>query len=183
MNYHDLQEKIVKVLKKIYAYLNNRTYVSNSNFTKRKYLNATIAVVALVLISGFMIVQVLSAIQLSNTISTVRTIMLSVDMGVYQDASFTSAVTALDWGTLESGATKSYSVYIRNEGNSVLTLSMSTADWSPSTASNYLTLTWNSNGRTVNAGEAIRATFTLTVSNSISGITNFSFDINLVGNG
>ena len=183
MNYRDLPRKIVKVLKKIYAYVNNRDYASNSNFTKRKFFNATIAVVALTLISGFMVLQVLSTIQLSSTISTVGTIKLSEGMGVYQDAGFTSAVTAIDWGALEPGAIKSYSVYIRNEGSSVLTLSMSTADWSPSTASNYLTLTWNSNSQSVNAGEAIRATFTLTVSNSVSGITSFSFDINLLGSG
>jgi hypothetical protein len=183
LNYHDLPRKIVKVLKKIYGYLNNTAYVASSNGSKRKFFNVTLALVALVLISGFMLYQVMSAIQLSSTISTVGTLKLNADMGVYQDSSFSSRVAELDWGTLAPGATKSYSVYVRNEGSSALTLSMSTANWSPSPASNYLALTWNSDGRTVNAGEAVRATFTLTVSDSISGISSFGFDINLVGSG
>ena len=183
MNFQDFPRKIFKALKKILGYLNSTVFVAGSNGSKRKFFNATLAVVAIVLVSGFMLYQVMSAIQLSSTISTVGTLKLNANMGVYQDASFSSKVTSLDWGALEPGGTKSYSVYIRNEGSFVLTLSMSTANWSPSPASNYLALNWNSDGRTVNAGEAVRATFTLTVSDSISGISSFGFDINVAGSG
>lgn len=183
MNYLALPRKIIKALKKSYGYLSAIGYAINSNGAKRKFFKTTLAVVVIVLVSGFMLYQAMSVIQMSSTISTVGTLILNPDMGVYQDASFSSKVTSLDWGSLEPGATKSYSVYIRNEGGSAVTLSMSTANWSPSSASNYLVLTWNSDGRTVNAGEAVRATFTLTVSDSVSGISSFGFDINLVGSG
>jgi hypothetical protein len=62
-------------------------------------------------------------------------------------------------------------------------LSISTSNWSPSTASNYITLNWNYNGQTVNPNEYVSVTFTLTVSNSIAGVSSFSFDISLVGSG
>jgi hypothetical protein len=168
------------VLKRIIGYLNKSVYASNSDFKKRKFFNVTIAMVTL-LLSGFMLAQVMSAIQICSTISNVGTLKLSIGVGVYWDASSANKITAIDWGSLEPGATKSYSVYIRNEGSYALTLSMSTTHWSPSTASNYLTLTWNYNGQTINAGEAVTVTLTLTVSESITDISGFSFYINLVG--
>jgi len=169
------------VLKKIIGYLNKSVYASNSDFKKQKFLNITIAMVTLLLLSGFMLAQVMSAIQMSSTISNVGTLKLNVGVGVYWDASSANRITAIDWGSLEPGATKSYSVYIRNEGSYALTLSMSTSNWSPSTASNYMTLTWNYNGQTINAGKAVTVTLTLTVSENITDISGFSFDINLVG--
>jgi len=178
-----LPSKIRTLLKKVSYYLNKRAGTSNSDLTKRKFVKATIAVVALILLSGFMLAQVMSAIQISRTISNVGTLKLSVDIGVYWDASFTNRTTAINWGTLDPGTTKSFSIYIRNEGNSALTLSMSTSNWSPSTASNYITLNWNYNGQTVNPNGYVGVTFTLTVSNSIAGVSSFSFDISLVGSG
>lgn len=177
-----LPRKIREVLKRIHGYLKS-TYASNSDFKKRKFFNVTIAIVALLLLSGFMLAQVMSTIQMSSTISTVGTLKLSFGVGVYWDASSANKITAIDWGTLEPGTAKSYSVYVRNEGSYALTLSMSTSNWSPSNASNYLTLTWNYSGQTINAGKAITVTLTLTVSENITEISNFSFDINLVGSG
>ena len=139
--------------------------------------------VVLLLLSCFMMVQVMSAIQVSNTISTVGTLKLSVGIGVYRDAGYANQLSTIDWGTLDPGATRSYSIYIQNEGGSALTLSMSTASWSPSSASNYLTLTWNYNGQTLSAGEGVQVTLTLSVSESVTGISSFSFDINIVGSG
>ena len=144
MGHQDMPKKILKILKDIYHYLNKRAGSSNSaDFTKRKFFYATISVIALILLSGLMLAQVLSAIQISSTISNVGTLKLSADIGVYWDASFTNRTTAINWGTLDPGATKSFSIYIRNEGSYALTFSMSAANWSPSTASNYITMGWN----------------------------------------
>jgi len=178
-----LPKKLCEELKKVYDYLRKRNPTSNSDFKKRKIFNVTIATMALILLSGFMLVQVMSAIQVSNTISNTGTLRLSLGIGVYQDAGFTDTMTAIDWGSLAPRGAKTYSVYIRNEGISALTLSMSVSNWNPSSASNYLTLTWNYDGQTINAGEAVQVTFTLTVSANVTGISNFSFNINLVGSG
>jgi hypothetical protein len=184
VGHHDLPRKILKMLKDFYNYLNKRADTSNSSaFTKRKFFYATVSVIALILLSGLMLAQVMSAIQISSTISNVGTLKVNADIGVYWDASFTNRTTAINWGTLDPGIAKSFSVYIRNEGSYALTLSMSASNWSPSTASNYLTMNWNYNGQTVNPNEYVRVTLTLTVSGSITGISSFNFDINLVGTG
>jgi hypothetical protein len=124
--------------------------------------------------------EVLSAVQTSKKVSNSGTIM-AVGVGVYQDSVCTKPLSSIDWGMLEPGSSSDETCYIRNEGNSVSTLSMSTSNWNPSTASNYMTLSWNYDGQSINPNEAVQVTFTLSVSASIDGITSFSFDITIVG--
>jgi hypothetical protein len=72
-------------------------------------------------------------------------------------------------------------VYVKNTGNAAVTLNMTTSAWSPSSASSYITLTWNQTGTVLQAGGVVTAGLTLTVSSSISGITSFSFNITISG--
>lgn len=148
-----------------------------------KLVLAIIAVIFLSgIISGFIIVNVRSIYQTSSTISSVGTFK-AIGVGVYWDNSLTNRVTEINWGLLEPGDKKSFTIYISNEGNAPLTLSMSTSNWNPSSAVNYLTLTWSNTGQTINAGVTAQLTLTLTVSESVSGINSFNFDIIAVGSG
>ena len=70
-------------------------------------------------------------------------------------------------------------MYLRNEGNVAVTLSITAGNWTPSTAQNYLTLTWNRNAYVLQPNEVIQAVLTLAVSSSITGITSFNFDITI----
>jgi hypothetical protein len=124
--------------------------------------------------------EVFSAVQTSKKVSNSGTIT-AVGVGVYSDSGCTNPLSSIDWGMLEPGSSKDKTGYIRNEGNSVSTLSMSTSNWNPSTASNYMTLSWNYDGQTLNPNEVVQVKFTLSVSASINGITSFSFDITIVG--
>jgi hypothetical protein len=138
--------------------------------------------IMLAFLSGFIVSIAVSATQTSTTLSSVGALK-AIGVGVYWDSSFTNRTTAINWGTLDPGTQKSFTMYIRNEGNSAITLSQSTSNWNPSAASNYLTLTWNYNGQTINAGASVQVTLTLTVSASITGVSNFTFDITIVGSG
>jgi hypothetical protein len=60
---------------------------------------------------------------------------------------------------------------------------MSTANWNPSTASNYITLTSDYGGQTIGVAAVIVVKLTLSVSASTTGITAFSFNINMVASG
>jgi len=59
--------------------------------------------------------------------------------------------------------------------------SISTSNWDPPVASNYLTLTWNQGGQKIVADTTIPVTITLTVSGDITGINTINFDITAVG--
>jgi len=106
-----------------------------------------------------------------------------IGIGVYSDSSCTSKVSSIDWGTAEPGAVKTVPVYIRNEGNAAITLSMSTINWDPSEASNYISLSWNYNGQSIDPNGVIPVTLTLSISPSITGISSFTFDIIITGTG
>lgn len=140
-------------------------------------------VIAIVLIITIISLSaiVLGALVTTYRISNIGTIKATVGLGVYLDSACTKPVTSIDWNTLSPGQTQTITVYIRNEGTVTMTLSMKTENWQPTTASNYITLNWNREGYSLNASLVLQAVFTLSVSSSITGITNFSFDIVITG--
>jgi len=106
----------------------------------------------------------------------------TINLSVYRDSGCTQTATDIDWGTLTPGTSATYTLYIKNAGNTAETLSMSTSDWSPSTAAAYITITWNRENSTLNANQVLQATLTITVSSSIaSNITTFSNLITITG--
>ncbi|UCF45369.1 MAG: hypothetical protein JSW44_01680 [Candidatus Bathyarchaeota archaeon] len=117
-----------------------------------------------------------------NPISNVGSLK-TIGIAAYWDAGLTNRVNVIDWGILEPGDQKSFLIYFQNEGNSNVTLTKSTSNWNPSVASSYLFLNWDYNGQKINAGENLQVTLTLSVSEGITGITNFGFDIIAVGTG
>jgi hypothetical protein len=179
---NESSSKMLEKLKRLYTQHLNMASVPVAFFSRRKVATAILAAVAVITIAGLLLVQVTSIIQTSSTLSSVGTIK-GAGIGVYWDAGFANRTTAINWGTLDPGSQKAFTVYIRNEGSSAITLSQSASNWNPSSASNYLTLTWNYNGQTINAGSSIQVTMTLTASSTITGIATFSFDIILIGSG
>jgi len=116
----------------------------------------------------------------TNTITNVSGVETE-SVGVYWDSKCTKRIFSIDWGTLTPGSTKSIVVYIRNEVEERIYLIMSTTNWNPSKASDYITLRWNYTGQRINPGEALQITLTLSISRQIEGITSFSFDILVTG--
>jgi len=149
----------------------------NANTHEVKIAIATLILIGCAL-SLSMLNQVMSSMQTNMKISNQGTLK-TIGVGVYWDAALTNKVSSIDWGILEPGSNVNKTVYIRNEGNAAATLSLATSNWSPSNASNYLTLTWNYGGQTLKVNEAIQVKLTLSASSSVTGITNFSFDITI----
>ncbi len=122
------------------------------------------------------------ALSTSHTFTNTASIK-TVGLGVYSDSACTQKITTLSWGALSPGETKKQTVYIKNGGNIPLILSMTKGNWNPSTAASYITVSWNREGYTLPAGASTSAEITLTVSSSVSGITDFSFEITISGSG
>ena len=124
--------------------------------------------------------QAFPAAQTSKTVSSTGMIQ-TIGVGAYTDAQCSNPLTSIPWGTLEPGDSQNVICYIRNEGNAPSTLSMYTASWNPASAENYLTLSWNYAGGYINPDDSVQVTFTLSVDESIEGVTSFGFDITIVG--
>jgi len=133
-------------------------------------------------LSIYFLAPALSPLSTTSRVSS-SGVIKAVGVGVYSDLACTTKLSSIDWGTLEPGVSKNVTCYIKNGGNSAITLSLSTANWSPSNASQNITLKWDSGGKSISPSQVVKATLTLSVSSSISGITNFSFDIIIVGTG
>ena len=140
---------------------------------------ATLILISYTLILSFA-GQAMSAVQTSRTVSNAGEVT-TVGVGIYWDSSCNNALSSIDWGTLDPGSNKNIICYIQNDGNSPSTLSLQTSNWNPSEAETYLTLTWDYDGHSLSVDEVVQVTLTLTISETTEGITNFSFDITIVG--
>ena len=118
----------------------------------------------------------------SKTLSSTGSVK-GINVEVYWDSLCTQVVSSVDWGTPEPGESLNKMMYVKNTGNSQMTLSMSCSAWNPAEAESYLTLSWDREGAMIIADEVISAVLTLSVSDSIVGITDFSFNIVIEGTG
>jgi len=134
--------------------------------------------VTFVLLDGTVMGKLLGSVTLPN-VGTVK----AVGVGVYWDSSCSNPVTSINWGTVNPGSIKDVTVYIKNEGNAPETFSYETKNWNPATASSYMSLNWDYGGLVIAVGGVVKVTLSLSVSNTIEGITNFSFDIIIIGSG
>jgi uncharacterized repeat protein (TIGR01451 family) len=104
-------------------------------------------------------------------------------VGVYEDISCTIPVSEINWGMLEPGQTVNLTVYIRNEGNTAINLTIYSEDWSPANASNFIAFTCDYDGRQLSANDLVIVNFALSVSSEIHDIDTFSFSIVIAGSG
>jgi len=107
----------------------------------------------------------------------------AVGVGIYKDVNFTVSVTQIDWGIVEPGQNKNFSAYIVNRSNVPITLSMTTENWNPANASNFIALTWNYDGTKIAVDGYVFVTFVLSVDQAVSGIDAFNFTIVVTGSG
>ena len=132
------------------------------------------------------IAGILLTVTTAGLLSTNQTVPLSgtitaVNLGVYSDSPCTQTCTALNVGTLDPGGSATQTVYIKNTGTVPETLTMTANDWTPTSASSSLALTWNRESTVLNAGQSIEATLTLTVASSTGSLTTFSCNVIITG--
>lgn len=106
-----------------------------------------------------------------------------IRVGLYWNSACTNQTSSINWGMLEPGSNKTVKIYVRNEGNAIITLSKTVQNWNPSSASNYMTLNWDYLGQTLSVNQVLVLGLTLIVSPTASGISSFSFDLTIIGTG
>jgi hypothetical protein len=105
----------------------------------------------------------------------------TLDVQVYSDSALTQVLSSVTWGNLVPGSSINKVMYIHNNGENSVSLSLTTQDWIPTGAVNYIQLTWDYDGSPISPGETVQITMTLNVSPSISGINTFNFNIVILG--
>jgi len=139
----------------------------------------TVGTVLAIAVMG-VVVSALGVLVVTRTISNTGNVR-AIGVGVYWDSGCTNATSSINWGAIDPGVTKNVTVYVKNEGSVPMTLSMTTGNWNPASASSYITLSWNRGNYLLNPGLVVQTVLTLSVSSTISGIASFSFDIIITG--
>ena len=103
--------------------------------------------------------------------------VVALDVEVYVDPDCTVVLDLIDWGRLYPGESRNTTFYVKLLGNTPSTLDLSTDNFLPIVAQEYLALTWDYDGHIVNPEDVLEAIVTLTVSSSIAGVESFSFDM------
>ena len=129
-----------------------------------------------------LIVATAGLLNANQTLSSSGTIS-AVNLGVYSDAGCTVPITTISWGNLAPGTQVTQTIYVKNTGNVVETLSMATNTWSPGNAGTYLTITWSPTLSSLGAGVSTSATLTLAASAGAGAISSFSCNIVITGTG
>ena len=76
---------------------------------------------------------------------------------------------------------KTHLIYIKNDGDTSVVISLSTENWSSSTARNNMDLSWNYDGSHIQVGEVVPVTLTLEVDIDCPEMNSFGFDIVIIG--
>jgi hypothetical protein len=97
---------------------------------------------------------------------------------VYWYANCSEAVDSIDWGTLSAGASRTISMFVRNEGNETCILDVSAGNWEANNASNCASFTCEQ--PTIAPGQVVKVDPTLTVFPNASGVS-FNFDLSFTG--
>ena len=133
-----------------------------------------IARIVIAAITISMITSVMALRETGKTLSNNGSIQ-SINVDVYQDSACTQALTAISWGTLSPGASTNKTIYVKNTGNANVVLNLTVTSWNPSSASTYITLTWDREGYILTPGGKISALLVLSISSGVTGFTDFSF--------
>jgi hypothetical protein len=140
---------------------------------------STGAIIALAA-TGLFLSLVTAGLIATQNISSNGTVK-TIDVGVYSDNQCTQNCTSISWGTLYPGNSTSRTIYVKNTGTVPVTLSMTTENWTPTNADDYLTLTWNPQKTALDPGESTSATLTLSVASDTGDLSNFNFNIIIAG--
>lgn len=141
--------------------------------------SATLALVVYTLVLSIAGVG-LSSLQTSRTVSNTGAVK-AIGVSLYNNTECTIPLSSINWGFMEPGETKNYTMYARNEGDYNIYLTLGTNSWSPTEASNYLVLSWDYDNSTIIPNDVEEITLSLYCDPSVTGIDTFSFDIIITG--
>jgi hypothetical protein len=104
-------------------------------------------------------------------------IIASVHLDVFADPAGDTPLAHVAWGVLHPGNTVTQILYIANTGNQATILQLATANWSPSSASQYVTLSWDYTQEIIHPDDMLPVTLSLTLAADVQDLHEFRFDI------
>lgn len=130
------------------------------------------AVAATILVAALVVLTVSSTIHNTGMINT-------IGFTLWADVNRTTVLGSINWGAFNPGDMHGVTAWAQDSGTINITLSFVTGNWNPPAAAQYLIFAWNYTGQTIVSGQVVPLQLTLQALSNTTGITNFSFDINM----
>ena len=153
----------------------HRTRVRISTYSTFKKRNSNILMATICLLTIVILGTITGGF--GSFINVVRADPIKgIGVGIYWDQTCTNRTSALDWGQINAGSNKTLTIYVKNENNFQVSLNLDTSNWNPTTAHNYMSLSWNYSGQVIKVNEAVPIELTLTIKSTINGVSDFNFN-------
>ena len=105
----------------------------------------------------------------------------TVEIDIYSDQACTQTLTNIVWGEIEAGESSSETIYVKNNGETGVVLSLETDNWTPSNSQNYMTLDWDYDAASISPGQVEAIVLNLSVGGSCPPMSSFNFNIVIIG--
>lgn len=132
----------------------------------------TAALIITVIVAALIVLSMVYTIHNTGTIN-------AIGIGVFTDNACTQPLNSINWGNRNPGEAVGVQAYVKNIQTVNVTLALSTGNWNPAFASQYITLTWNYSGQVLVSNQVFHVQFQLSIASNIQGVSNYSFDINI----
>jgi hypothetical protein len=107
----------------------------------------------------------------------------SVGVCVCSDSQGQISLSSINWGNAASGGSVTTAIFVKNSGNTPITLYLSSANWTPSGMGSSLTLTWDYNNATIQPGSLMKVNLTLAASQNAPQGQSFAVNIIITATG
>ena len=167
--------------------MRNRLYSRIASLRSSKKTLLLIAVVATASIAITTTVSILLGKTTDLYIPSFGTVK-TIGVEAYWDLNTENKTEKIDWGIVWVGSSQNVTLHIQSISNYKVTLTLNATDWIPANMSDYMTLSWDYNGTSLNPDEFISVTLILSTSYSDSfvhylidnDVQSFSFDIYII---
>ena len=135
--------------------------------------------IAVVVTAGFAVVILTKTVTIPGT-GTVK----AVGVAFFHDSAATIPLSSITWGVVVPGYTYFNETYCKNIQDSNVTLFLYFSNWSSASAQKYLVPGWSYKAGTIlQPAQVIAINFTLSVLANVTGVTAFSFNLNVNATG
>jgi hypothetical protein len=105
----------------------------------------------------------------------------NVEIDIYSDPECQFLMSNVEWGEIEAGDNSHIQIYIKNNGETSVIISLESENWSSETAQENMDLSWDYNGSPISTGDVLPVTLTLNVNDDCPEFDSFGFDIIIIG--
>jgi hypothetical protein len=104
-----------------------------------------------------------------------------VEVDIFKDPDCTILLENFVWGEIDIGGTSTQTVYIKNNGDINLVLTLSSDNYYPTNLVDYINLYWDYDGSPIAPGEVFKVQITLLIKSDCPLMDTFSFDVIITG--